>query len=372
MFDPSPHKFRGLAYSTARKEHLLNVRADKMGVTPDEIDGFYTWLVKNNYSYAPHDFVPRKIYGAYLQEIAVASQQLALQKDIALKFVDIWVENIEKNEDCYRINSEYDVKKLVLATGNRLPDNPFAFDFAAFDKTKPVAVVGTGLTSVDTIMSLLKNGHTGGITAISRNGLFPQPHPALPHPAHKTGLRPENFKGQRLSGFFRLIKKEIQAPWQAGIDALRPMTQGLWDALSTKDKIRFVKRGLTWWNIHRHRMAESIHNTLQAAIKSGQVRIEQADFNKCDKNKYAHIFDCRGPSYAVHKITCLQKLLADGTVAAHETGLGLKILHGKYGVSASGAPPIYAIGNLLFGAYFETTAVPELREQAKEVAARLS
>jgi len=40
----------------------------------------------------------------------------------------------------------------------------------------PVLILGTGLTMVDYVLSLLLEGHKGPIIAISRRGLLPQAH----------------------------------------------------------------------------------------------------------------------------------------------------------------------------------------------------
>ncbi|MBI1327312.1 MAG: hypothetical protein GC136_06675 [Alphaproteobacteria bacterium] len=371
VFDPSPHKFHGLAYSTQQIEHLLNVRADKMGAQPDNINGFYEWLQTNGQTYAPHDFVPRRLYGDYLAEIGKNTLLQAKAKNIDVIFVAEWVESIEREDSHYMLNKKCAAQKIILATGNRLPDNPFDFDFSKVDKNAPVAVVGTGLTGVDTIMSLLAAGHRSVITAYSRNGKFPRPHTALPTSLHKPHVHVENFQGKPLSTFLNIIRKNLADPWQAGIDALRPLTTSIWQALSLQDKQRFMKRGLTWWNIHRHRMAESIDQRLQQALTSGQVKIERRNFKVQEGHSFAQVFDCRGPDYKIEKQVHLNALLADGTLQAHETGLGLKVIATTYCVSTAGAPSIYAIGNLLFGEYFETTAIPELRVQAQEIAKQI-
>src|ERR1041384_1984703 len=60
---------RGVAYSTADDIHLLNVPAAKMGAFPDDVEHFHRWLADRDHTYAPGDFVPRRIYGEYLREV---------------------------------------------------------------------------------------------------------------------------------------------------------------------------------------------------------------------------------------------------------------------------------------------------------------
>src|SRR6188508_697260 len=71
---------RGIAYSTPEMHHLLNVRACNMSVLPERPDHFVKWL-SNHPAYAWRSwdeltqlFVPRKLYGDYLEEIFQTEQ----------------------------------------------------------------------------------------------------------------------------------------------------------------------------------------------------------------------------------------------------------------------------------------------------------
>ena len=65
----------GVAFSTDKDTHLLNVPAGKMGAFPDEIDHFHRWLKWNGYDYSADDFVPRKIFGQYLRSLLQAATE---------------------------------------------------------------------------------------------------------------------------------------------------------------------------------------------------------------------------------------------------------------------------------------------------------
>ena len=77
------------------------------------------------------------------------------------------------------------VDRCVLATGNLLPSknkgaiigNPWDEKaLKGLDQQSDVVVLGSGLTMVDTVISLLDRGHKGRIVAVSRRGLLPRLH----------------------------------------------------------------------------------------------------------------------------------------------------------------------------------------------------
>ena len=63
---------RGVAYSAAHDEHLLNVRAGNMSALPDDAGHFVRWLEAKALGDA-RTFVSRRIYGAYLREMLDAA-----------------------------------------------------------------------------------------------------------------------------------------------------------------------------------------------------------------------------------------------------------------------------------------------------------
>jgi uncharacterized NAD(P)/FAD-binding protein YdhS len=61
---------RGLAYSTAFDQHLLNVPAEKMSAFPDRPLHFLDWLrARTPACPAVGFFAPRKVYGEYLEDV---------------------------------------------------------------------------------------------------------------------------------------------------------------------------------------------------------------------------------------------------------------------------------------------------------------
>ena len=62
---------RGIAYSTANPNHLLNVPAARMSADINRPDQFVQWLDSHGIAARdwPHGFVSRALYGAYLSEL---------------------------------------------------------------------------------------------------------------------------------------------------------------------------------------------------------------------------------------------------------------------------------------------------------------
>ena len=84
--------------------------------------------------------------------------------------------------------------------------------------------------------------------------------------------------------------------------------------------------------------------------------------------KPAAILNCTGPelNWARSARPLLQQMLRSNFVIAHPTGLGVVADNG-YRIGEK----LYAIGNPMNGQFWESTAVPELRQQAATVGAAL-
>jgi uncharacterized NAD(P)/FAD-binding protein YdhS len=104
----------------------------------------------------------------------------------------------------------------VLAIGNVTAEetipgyiaNPWSDQaLADLNPAAPVLLIGTGLTMVDMVISLLDQGHTGPIHAISRRGLLPRRHEVVTE--HRRFL-PAASAPRTVLGLLRAVRAEIE------------------------------------------------------------------------------------------------------------------------------------------------------------------
>jgi uncharacterized NAD(P)/FAD-binding protein YdhS len=203
ILERRPNLGAGIACATNQPDHLLNVRASNMSAFPDNPGPFAHWLQGQDAAgptetYAPDTFAPRHRYRDYLasllEPLIADGRLLHIQAEaIASRDTRVGV-TIESRDGARHLGGI-----AVIATGNEGPGLPAELwrfegwiDGGHPDLTPdaPVVVVGTGLTMVDRILSLLQNGHVGNITAVSRRGLPPQVH----RPAPRKQSMPERFR----------------------------------------------------------------------------------------------------------------------------------------------------------------------------------
>lgn len=404
---------RGVAYRTTNPDHLLNVPAHNMSAFADAPEDFVRWLSSADAAtskgklgitrdYLPTDFVPRALYGAYLNSLWRATQALAAQKKLAMKLVPSRAVAVQAGGSPAILTERGDaiaVDCIVLAVGHEgksifpqissshLIQNPWAEDtFAdAAHWPSPVLLMGTGLTAVDMVLSLRQAGYAGEILATSRHCLLPQAHAKPPSPALQfphaaiASLR-------TLRQYVRFVRHTIReqgGDWRVVVDGLRPHTQTLWQRLSPRDKQRFLTHLLPLWSTHRHRMAPEIaariaaemaagtlrffaSPSLQVGEENGQLSITAAE---ATPQPAGRILNATGLelNLARSRNPLLRQLLESGVVEVHPTALGIATdpHHRAWGGLH---PQLFALGSLLTGQLLESTAVPELRVQAAKVA----
>jgi len=407
---------RGLAYSSPHKFHLLNVPAGEMSALPDVPDDFLRWAsVHFDAGVKERSFPPRSVYGAYVEEIL----EKTLSERGRGRFR--WLQDEALALGCQGQDFTVHTKRgwevlartVVLATGNFPAANPriagleepgpayIQFPWSPdaienLDSTDNVLLLGSGLTSVDLIMALKSKGFRGTIHVLSRKGLFPHPRrqvrPIEPWPVFWNEKSPRTVRG-----LLRLIRSQVRAAaergidWRAVIDSLRSVTPGIWQSLPIKEKRRFLRHVRAYWDVHRHRAAPEIADLLADMRATGQVQLHVgvlagyfrhrhgAQIKYWDREtrsekmlEMTRVINCTGSETDCRRIDdpLITSLFAQRLARPDPLFLGLDV--DEYGGVIDGAGigsrSLFAIGPLRKGALWETTTVPEIRQQAVEVA----
>jgi uncharacterized NAD(P)/FAD-binding protein YdhS len=413
---------RGLAYSTEYDRHLLNVPASNMSALPEEPDHFLRWA-RANYdpSIQPTSFLPRRIYGRYVSSMLDeamgrwGADHLRWIQGEASSFAREG-SHIERPHINVQLKdgSTLEAQCVVLAAGNFPPGNlripglserseryvSSAWSASALrdiPKNGSVLLIGSGLKSIDVAIALKSEGFSGHIHILSRHGLIPQSH-------RQTGQWPQYWSDQgprTTRGLVRLVRNQIRAAsaagcdWRPVVDALRSMTQMIWRSLPIKERKRFLRHVRPYWEVHRHRIAPEIGDAISRLFLEGHASLyagRVTDYRECSDHvevilrerktgtqrslRVDRVINCTGPETDCRRIeaSLIRSLLAQGLARPDSLFLGLDVDAEGAMIDSSGTPSdcLYAIGPARKGRLWETIAVPELREQAYQLAEHLA
>jgi len=425
VFEKQHQPGQGIAYSPQSEQALLNVVAAKMSAFPDKPTHFVEWLstqpqfLDDDIELIKNSFVSRSIYGKYLNELWLETRELALLKKIHLELFQLEITDLtyyEKKICLQASENEFLVDKVILATGNQLPgnprglkgetvlsnryfQNPWSYKLDSIDTQKPIFIIGNGLSMVDTVIQLREQKRSNKIISLSPHGFHILPHRnftySLPDWISKLSQQPT------LLELVSAINKQLKSLHKHGIsaepliDSLRPHSQRFWRGLSHSEKARFMRHFRHLWGLARHRLPfvtydiiqkERINGTL--SIISGYIisvapiedGIEIIYFDKNLKQNQSilaeSLINCTGPESDITKTnsTLLQNCLKKEYIQQDELKLGIKAnINSFETINAAGKEneQVFAIGNLLRGELWESTAVNELRLQAKNLASAI-
>lgn len=409
IFEKSGRLGAGIAYSTGNPSHLLNVRAGNMSAFPDEPEHFVNWLrtTDEGGGWDAQSFAPRRLYRDYLAGLLQpyhleAHPRLFVEK---VEAADIVLED-GKPVVVAAAGTRFSADAIILATGNEASIATPGKHVAEYWSSNgyfnipidaPVAIFGTGLPMIDSVLSLLDNGHKAEIFAISRRGLVPVRHlGGQPMQIGAEELTPASSLPSLVQHIRALMRKVEQkgGNWRDVMDGLRPHTQRLWSGLSVGQKVRFLRHLRPWWDVHRHRMAPAAADRIAAAVKSGQLKVmagrlvsvrqDGEDIAVCysprgkggeQMLRVAAIIDCRGGNqhFSTTRNPALIRLMEQGLARPDALDLGLDVTNDLQVVNARGEPsgPFFALGPVTKGMFWEVTAVPDIRVQAEKLAQRL-
>ncbi len=416
---------RGLAYSTSDDNLLLNVPVGNMSALADEPNHFLDYCRAIDPSINAGSFVSRRIYGDYLERTL---QQAERERPRTLtrlhgEAVAIRRGNSSRANDSFRLNgshrfeieladrSRVSADRVVLALGysgsNRLDasvadhlvgDGWNPQTIAAIDGGRPVLIVGSGLTAIDTAFRLTSRNDDCRLLMVSRRGHLPrahrtrpQPPPASAFPAYLQAIAPT------ARAHLRAIRAEVarraDGNWRDVINELRPYTPELWQRLPSAQRRQFLRHLAGYWDIHRHRLAPLAAQRLHAMLRRGQLQVVAGRIRSVQRQHdgvrveirerggdlrivdAAAAINCTGPNYDIDAATAplIAQLRDDGYLRADALKMGIDVdddsrVIGRDGRAVDG---LHYIGPMLRARYWEATAVPELRVHARNLARRL-
>lgn len=393
----------GVAYSTQCRGHLLNVRASDMSALADEPDHFVQWLARDGSGLGRNDFVPRADYGRYLQDLLADSLR---QSEGRLRIVTGDVTALREQAEGVEVQVDgspvLPARAAVLATGHRPPSadsgayrgNPWREE--VLDDLAPEAtilLIGTSLTMIDLLVSLMERGHTGSIVAVSRRGLVPHSHPPAPIPSPDVDTK-DLFAGalsERTARFRSKLRRGLV--WAGLMQVLRPANNELWHGLDLDQRRRFLRHLRPWWDIHRHRVAPQVGRIIEAARARGQLSILAARIAidratdravevtivrrgaaAAERRIFDRVIDCRGPRNEVdERLPLHAQMVKAGLMRRDPLEQGLDVGDNDTLIGRDGSPSrrLFALGPPTRGRYTEIVAIPDIRLQAARMAENL-
>ncbi len=411
---------RGAAYAVRDHPYLLNVPAGRVSADSRDPPQFLRFARRRAPDVDGEDFLPRALYGDYLQDTLLQAERAApahvrllrmggeVRRIVPRGGRPLLVEFAEREPLA--------ADRVILALGNPPPALPpwaaALRDHAAY-RNNPwdlpqtlgpehsVLIVGNGLTMADVVSALADNARRAPkIHTISRRGLLPQP---------QTAFRPAALRGdgeallaradslRRVLAMTRDLAREVEnrgGDWREVVTFVRHLAPALWRRLPDAERRRFVRHLQTHWVTHRHRLPPQLAERLNSLRRQGQLQVNagRIDSVTCAGERLRTswrarggaaatltvdlIINATGPDYVLERSTdpLLASLRAAGQVSADTLKLGLRTAPGGACIDVKGrsSEHLYYLGPMLRADHWEATAATELRDHAERLAAHLA
>lgn len=414
---------RGVAYAERSFPYLLNVPAGRMSANSLAPHEFVDFVQERIPSATAEDFLPRALYGEYLQQVLLAAE-LSTPRNVRLEVWQGEVNGVRRIERHLPLELELtDGRRLtandvVLALGNPRPAtlpaaaavldhpgyiaDPWSHELR-FARHETVLLIGTGLTMADVVNAASADrGSTPKIHALSRHGLIPP---------RQTPFRPEAFRGdgnalllaasrslRGLASAVRLLATEAEkcgGDWREAVTFVRHMAPTIWQRMQERDRRRFMRHLRAQWDVHRHRLPPDVLQRIDALRASKQMQVHAGRLQRIEPRAgrlevtwrprhsaqvrtltVDRVVNCIGPDYDIARSSELlwRNLVQRGLCVPDSLGLGLRTGPKGAVIDADGwpGPHLFYVGPMLRADHWEATAVGELRIHAEQLAALLA
>jgi uncharacterized NAD(P)/FAD-binding protein YdhS len=418
---------RGVAYRCSHYRPLLNVPAMRMSADPGDPMQFARFAHDRDPGLAAEQFLPRELYGEYLQDLLRQSVQAApahmrfervRAEATALHRIDRSGPYLVELSAARQLLAD----DVILACGDPPPADPACAlnlaghaayrcdpycDTALAADAGRLLLIGTALTMADVALAAAALNPAVEIHAISRHGLLPAAQSSAPLAGAATAAPDREFTSYLAAGptsarallrGFRALLRDFErsgADWRDAVNSARSAAPVIWQRMSAPERARFLRHLRVHWDRHRHRLPPAIDQRLGGLRRDGRLQIHAGHIVRIeDAGSVLRVrWRPRGTSttreFAVDRvINCagtdrrlahthdplLRGLMASGLAQADPLGLGWRTAeHGalidRDGVAAS---HLFYLGPMLRADHWEATAVGELRLHAQRLASALA
>jgi uncharacterized NAD(P)/FAD-binding protein YdhS len=416
----------GQAYSTDNEMHLLNAPAGKMSARPDEPSHLVDWARQAGAALAevsPATFLARRVYRRYLRESLAASQRSAAATSTLTPLIAavtaIRPRPRQGGTWIAAAGRWLAADAVVLATGHAPAQLPFEApdvrtviadpwqpgglsqleEESASAGSRAFVVAGTGLTMVDVAIAVTSRFPHGVVHAVSRHGLLPRVHPGDVGPQPSLLRLPAACRRHgpvsllELAGQIRAAVAATPEDWHAVVESVRPHVPSLWQRMPERDRRVFLARLARYWEVHRHLMPPATARRVAELQQAGRLVIHRGRI-RCATSGRAGLsvlvetspgtrtlragwlINATGGSGDITSAPAplLRQLLGSGLARPDSLRLGIEAdAHGAVlGSSGQSSQFLFALGPPLRGSRYETTAIPEIRAQAADIAGRIT
>lgn len=421
IVEPRAELGAGLAYATRDYPYPLNVAAGQMSLDGAQPRDFLDYLRDQGIHAQPGDYLPRQVFGEYVRTrfdaaraAAGTSVSLTHRRSRALRLqkvsqgFELWLDD----------GSALVAAEVVLALGNPQPATPAGcesvvthpryhadpshLDDLAHAEPGSVLLIGSGLTMIDAALRLAAiRPRVKHIHVLSRHGRLPQAQTALPLPAVQPDVATALDRSVgSVRGLFRAFRRTMEQTLEAGGDwrevlaLARARLPALWRGLPAPERARFLRHARPLWEVVRHRVPSgplAAVRTLQrlgvldvhagrvvelAAADDGiEVTWKPRGGTKTRAWLVDHVVNCTGPESRADRVAdpLVRSLLSNGFIRRDPHGLGIEVVADGRVTGSNGAPVdgLHYLGPWLRARDWESTAVPELRELATQLATQL-
>ena len=428
IVEPRPDVGLGLAFSTTDPVHYLNGPARLFSVHPDRPDHLVDWIVVQGVAgqvplpasgRLADAYVPRRLYGAYVRsELARAEAQAGINgfvEHLRAEAVDL----LEDEAGGVRValsdgrtvrgdiallatgfsgnRPGFPVSPAAVASGRYFAD-PWTLSASDAGQSLPpsgtVLFVGGGLTMLDALATLERQGFAGRYLSLSRHGLLV--HERREPPAGREFIDDDALP-VTARALLVLVKRELAAlaaeggDWQAVVPVVRARLGRLWEGANAAERARFNRHLRRYWELALHRAPGPSHETFLKVQAAGRLATRAARIEAIDADNASLLVRLRprgagaegavedlrvdlvvnttGAEYAWPRIAgrpLVTALLGRGTVRPGGLGYGIDADADAAVIGADGAVSarIFGIGPILRGTRWESTTIVEIVAQA--------